>query len=231
MHDVWLTAALSAPGLSASVAGARLCWREVPDAHADQDGSGPASALAAFQADMSVVIVAGLVLGALGDFLLSRPGTTAFVAGMAVFGLGLSGLASVAAAPDRLAPYPWIAVAVPLLALSTERWLAPHTGALRWPVRGYVGADRRDGCVRVHPSPESWPTIGVGLSLPSDLLLSVERFVLKADAHRALVARGLGKLLVRSGADRAWLGRLTRPGRCPRSRPGAKQQVLRGLVL
>lgn len=186
MHDVWLIAALSA-GLSAWY-WARLCWREESWLRTlTKTAPVLLLALAAHRADMSAVIVAGLVLGGLGDFLLSRPGTTAFMAGMAAFGLGH--LAYAAAFLHRTVwPHtPWIAVAVLLLALSTERWLAPHTGALRWPVRGYVVLIAAMGVSASTLSPESWPTlIGVGLFLLSDLLLSVERFVLKADAHRAL---------------------------------------------
>ena len=45
-------------------------------------------ALAGWMLGAPAWIVAGLALGALGDFALARPGTAAFLAGMAAFALG-----------------------------------------------------------------------------------------------------------------------------------------------
>lgn len=135
------------------------------------------------------LIVAGLALGALGDVCLSRPGQGAFLAGMGAFGLGhLAYAASFWGAGGGLAPA-WIA-ALAALALSTELWLAPHTGVLRWPVRAYVVVI---GFMAVAASGMglSLSLAGAVLFLSSDLLLSLDLFVLPASAPR----RGLRRLL------------------------------------
>ena len=82
----------------------------------------------------------GLALGALGDSALSRRGQAAFLAGMAAFALGHLAYAAAfwgrAMSMQALAYWPF-AVLLALL-ISTEFWLAPRTGDLRWPVRAYV---------------------------------------------------------------------------------------------
>src|SRR5690606_29686032 len=83
------------------------------------------------------LVAVGLALGALGDLFLSRPGTRAFLAGMAAFAAGHLAYAAEFLVPGAGPPL-LPAAALLVLALSTEAWLAPRTGALRWPVRGYV---------------------------------------------------------------------------------------------
>ena len=72
--------------------------------------------------------------------------------------------------------------ALPLLALglSTEWWLAPHAGALRWPVRGYVVviiAMAIAALTRGVSVPMM--TAGAALFVLSDLMLAMDLFVLK----------------------------------------------------
>ncbi len=86
------------------------------------------------------LLVVALVFSALGDLALSREGRAAFLYGLAAFALahlvyvllfaGLSGRGVI----DAIAARPLPALAMLALALSTELWLAPHVGALRWPV-------------------------------------------------------------------------------------------------
>ncbi|MFO1175972.1 MAG: lysoplasmalogenase [Paracoccaceae bacterium] len=126
------------------------------------------------------LIVAGLFLGAAGDFCLSRSGDRWFLAGMAAFGAGH--LAYVLALWHGLPG--WVALAaVVALALSTEAWLIPRTGALRGPVRAYVllisaMALAALGLGRTAPL----IVAGAGLFLGSDMLLALDRFVLGPSA-------------------------------------------------
>lgn len=123
--------------------------------------------------------VAGLALGAIGDGLLSRPSEHAFLAGMAAFVAGH--LAYVAAFQTLGAAWP---PAIPLvvfllLALSTELWLAPHTGALRWPVRGYVLVITAMGLAAFAlPPGYEIARLGVLAFVLSDLILALDLFVL-----------------------------------------------------
>ena len=133
----------------------------------------------------------GLSLGAVGDWCLAHPGQKggqgAFLAGMAGFGAGHLAYAGGLLARssdvglDGLSA-PEIAAALVLAGLvaSTEGWLAPRTGALRWPVRAYVGLIGLMGLVLVllpaHPG-QSWLRLGGGLFILSDLLLALRLFV------------------------------------------------------
>ncbi|SPH16770.1 hypothetical protein DEA8626_00281 [Defluviimonas aquaemixtae] len=141
------------------------------------------------------MVVAGLALGALGDFFLSRPGNQAFMAGMAAFAAGHLAYAGafLAVGADALPVLP--ALLLLALALSTEVWLAPHTGALRWPVRGYVVVITLMAYTALSISADVSGAViaiaGAGLFILSDLLLALETFVVAAPDTR----RGLARLL------------------------------------
>ncbi|WP_323041267.1 lysoplasmalogenase [Gemmobacter sp.] len=147
-------------------------------------------------------VVAGLALGAAGDFALSRPGTRWFLAGMGAFALGH--LAYVAAFLGSFGPISapgamgW-AIIAPLLALvlSTEVWLAPHTGALRWPVRGYglvIGAMAVAAVLLPTGAGQAAMRAGAALFLASDLILAVRMFRLTDAAAQGLAGRLLWPL-------------------------------------
>lgn len=117
-------------------------------------------------------IVLGLVLGALGDFWLSRPGEAAFLAGMGAFAAGH--LAYAAGFGLRRPPL-WVLMGLAALAASTELWLAPHTGALLWPVRAYVLVIcAMAALAAAHPSRLLWA--GAASFVASDLMLAVALF-------------------------------------------------------
>lgn len=129
-------------------------------------------------------VTLGLALGAAGDFALSRPGERAFLAGMAAFAAGhlayawvflMSGVGDVVLVP---------AIVVVAVALSTERWLAPRTGALRWPVRGYVLviAAMMLSALTL-PGQALMVIAGAALFMLSDLLLALEMFVRKTPSR------------------------------------------------
>lgn len=101
-------------------------------------------ALSAWVAEGPVFLVAALIFSALGDLALSRDGRSALLYGLAAFALAhilyilLFLGQSQAALWDAFALSPLPAILMVALALSTEIWLATHTGKLRWPVTAYV---------------------------------------------------------------------------------------------
>lgn len=148
-------------------------------------------ALAALAAGAPGPVALGLALGALGDLFLSRPGTRAFLAGMAAFAAG-----HLAYAAEFLAPGGWPpllpAAGLLVLALSTEAWLAPRTGALRWPVRGYVAVITLMAFAALTlPEGRGLALAGALLFLLSDLLLALDLFVLAEGPLKQVTARAL----------------------------------------
>lgn len=158
-------------------------------------GSVLALALAGVAAGAPGLVVAGLALGAAGDFFLSRPGTRAFLAGMAAFAAGhlAYGAAFLAAAGPPLGAAPLLpALILVALALSTEVWLAPRTGALRWPVRGYVAVITLMALAALALPAPRWPALlGALLFLVSDLLLALDLFVLPDGRLKRAIGRAL----------------------------------------
>lgn len=139
-------------------------------------GSVAGLALAGAMAGAPGLIVAGLALGSLGDFALSRPGRAAFPAGMAAFGAGhLAYVAALMGMAGGAWPPLWAVALFGALAASTELWLAPHTGALRWPVRGYVAVIAAMGMAAA-ALPFGPLVVGAGLFIASDLLLAIHTF-------------------------------------------------------
>lgn len=125
----------------------------------------------------------GLWACAAGDFLLARDGERGLMAGIGAFALGhvlyVAGFIQLFA-PDFFATPVSIIVpiALVLLGLSTEKWLQPHTGELKGPVRGYVGLILIMGCVAAQePIPQTTIFWGALAFILSDLLLSVQIFV------------------------------------------------------
>lgn len=146
-----------------------------------------ALALAAPGHAAPALIVAGLAFGAAGDFFLSRPGEKAFLAGMGAFAAGHLAYAAEFWQPDTLPPLVPVAGLL-ALAASTELWLAPHTGALRWPVRAYVAVITLMALAAMTLGPDRQTALlGAVLFVLSDLLLSLDLFVVKTPVlNRAL---------------------------------------------
>lgn len=147
------------------------------------------------------LIPLGLALGALGDLLLALGGIRRFLAGVAAFGLGHLAYAggflwrSGDLGFDGLGIAEVAALAVLLaLLVSTEVWLAPRTGDLRPPVRGYVGLIGLMGVAAVllpaHPG-QTVLRLGAGLFVMSDLMLALQLFVVKSGLWRRRLALAL----------------------------------------
>jgi uncharacterized membrane protein YhhN len=134
------------------------------------------------------MVLAGLALGAIGDLCLSRPGEAAFLAGMAAFAGGHLAYAAFFLDPAGLVGAAIPGLAMVALAASTELWLAPYTGNLRWPVRGYVVVITLMA-IAVLSGGAGRPVAVAGavLFVLSDLLLALEMFVLKGSRSAALL--------------------------------------------
>lgn len=131
-------------------------------------------ALAAYALGGPWILVLALILSAVGDFALSREGEGVFLLGMGAFA---AAHVVYIAMLWPASPVWWIAALVILLALSTEAWLAPNTGDLKWPVRGYVVVITVMAVLATGNA--SWLIlIGALVFMLSDLILSIELFVL-----------------------------------------------------
>lgn len=172
-------------------------WRVSPDAShlrsAIKTGSVACLVLWGVAIGGPVLALVGAGFGALGDWFLSRPGERAFLAGMAAFGIGhLAYAAMFLAAPGGLGDGPgWVVtLAVVAVGLSTEVWLARHTGALLWPVRAYVALI----CLMLWAALGLSPGLAVAgavLFVVSDLLLAVATFVARRPRPRAALSVAL----------------------------------------
>lgn len=162
----------------------------------------------------------GLALGALGDLCLALKGERLFLAGVGAFGLGHLAYAggfllrSGALGFDGVSGAEGLVLAVLLaLLVSTEVWLAPRTGGLRGPVRGYVALIGLMGVAAVLlPDAPGQGVLraGAALFILSDLMLAVEMFVARDPRLRRGLALALwpaywgGQALIAWGALAFW---------------------------
>jgi len=162
----------------------------------------------------------GLALGALGDLCLALKGERLFLAGVGAFGLGHLAYAggfllrSDALGFDGVSGAEGLVLAVLLaLLVSTEVWLAPRTGGLRGPVRGYVALIGLMGVAAVLlPDAPGQGVLraGAALFILSDLMLAVEMFVARDPGLRRGLALALwpaywgGQALIAWGALAFW---------------------------
>ena len=157
----------------------------------------------------------GLALGALGDFALSRRGQAAFLAGMAAFASGHLAYAVAfwgrAMSMQALAYWPFTVLLA--LLISTEFWLAPRTGDLRWPVRGYVVVIGIMAALAMALAPGAGRgvlQIGVCLFVGSDLLLALRLFVVTDPPRQRALSLALwpsywlGQVLILLGSLAYW---------------------------
>lgn len=157
----------------------------------------------------------GLTLGAAGDWFLARPGERSFLIGMAAFGAGHLAYAgyflhrSARIGFDGLDAPEMLTCGVLLaLILSTEVWLTPRTGALRWPVRVYVLLIGLMGLsLLLMPVTPFTGLIQIGgaLFILSDLLLALRLFVVQGAGAKVILslslwpAYWLGQVLIAFG--------------------------------
>ncbi|WP_370229033.1 lysoplasmalogenase family protein [Cognatishimia sp.] len=130
------------------------------------------------------LVIAGLALSLVGDVALSRAGQRAFLIGLigfaaahAVYIVYFFDLAS--GTPPLLA-----AAIIVALAASTELWLRPHTGDLKWAVRLYVVLISLMGLTAISIPARDLASLGALLFIFSDLLLAIQVF--RRDARSKL---------------------------------------------
>lgn len=186
MIPVWAAVAIAVA--TSLVYGAGWCWQGPSVAKSVlKTVATLAVAVAAWAFGAPLLVTAGLVLGAVGDLGLSRPGPRAFLVGMAAFAAGHLAYAGAFVAAGHRWPALLPAVVVIALGLSSELWLAPRTGDLRTPVRAYVAVVTAMALAALTLPGAAWAALlGVGLFLASDLMLAVEVFVLQPPTPRLL---------------------------------------------
>lgn len=146
-------------------------------------------ALIAALSGAPVLLGVGLALSALGDFALSRDGERAFLMGLIAFALAHVCYAALFAMHLGGLSF-WSVVPLVALALSTELWLIPHTGALKAPVRVYVLLICAMSVTALNlPQDYALARVGVVAFLMSDLILSLQLFRMAEGTPRA---RGAG---------------------------------------
>lgn len=182
-------------------------------------GSVLALALEGLGGPAPLMILAGLTLGATGDYFLSRPGQKLFLAGMAAFAAGH--LAYVAAFWMRMADLGVTAPSLPqglalaallLLVLILGLWLSSRAGDLRLPVFAYamvIGLMAASAVLLPHGPGVTTLQAGVALFLLSDTLLALRLFIAPAKARWPLdlavwPTYWLGQALILAGASLYW---------------------------
>lgn len=153
-------------------------------------------------------ILAGLVLGTVGDLALLGRRNQSFLVGLGAFLLGH--LSYVVACGEVRSPLDWLADAhafslIPILvALVALRWLWPRLGSMRIPVIGYMMAivAMMIGAIAVaHASllpTRTCLVAGAALFFASDLAVARDKFVEASFTNRAwgLPAYYAGQLLI-----------------------------------
>lgn len=150
-------------------------------------------ALVAWLAGGPVALVLGLVLGAVGDFWLSRDGEMAFLFGLLSFALGHIAYVILLLQFDAAAEVTVWTVAMLAFAAGMALYLWPHAGALRGPVLGYVVVIGVMGVLAIGlPEALRWGTIAALVFVVSDAILSIEVFVVPEGAKiRQITSRAV----------------------------------------
>lgn len=130
-----------------------------------------------------LLLVAGLILGALGDFWLSREGDRAFLIGLVSFALGHLAYIGLLWQFGAVLQSNVYSIAIVLLACGMAVILWPRAGGLRVPVTGYVTIIAVMG-VLAFGLPQAWwlGAIAALSFVVSDAILACELFVLSKSA-------------------------------------------------
>ena len=142
----------------------------------------PAFAFAAAVSFGQPMVIGALLLSAVGDIALSRDGDRPFLIGLISFALAhLAYIAHFLMISGGWAGGPiWAVAAIIVFAASTELWLAPHTGDMRWPVRIYVLLISGMGLTALGLPGLPLAVIGAFAFMASDTILSLQLFRMSA---------------------------------------------------
>jgi uncharacterized membrane protein YhhN len=148
-------------------------------------------ALIAARGEAPSMLILAFCASAAGDLCLSRPGEKPFLIGMGFFAtahvafitvfLTASGLTLWGSAVNQ----PLLTLALILLLISTEFWLAPFAADLKWPLRAYalvIGAMAL--AASGLPAAVNPARIGAAMFVLSDLLIAVQMFRLNPSGWR-----------------------------------------------
>jgi len=148
-------------------------------------------AVLAFLSDASLLLGAGLLLCAVGDYCLSREGERAFMAGVGAFAAGhLAYTALFLTVPGsefaRLVQMPGLLVALGLVSLGLVmvRVLAPRAGALKGAVLAYIPIILFMGVAAATLPAQGaliWALPAAMAFIASDVVLAFETFVLREE--------------------------------------------------
>ncbi|WP_165929093.1 lysoplasmalogenase family protein [Shimia isoporae] len=142
----------------------------------------PAFAAASWISFGHPAVTIALLLSAVGDIALSRDGDRPFLIGLIAFAAAhiafIFHFWTLGAGPLE-APLPLI-LAVIVFALSSELWLIPFTGGMRWPVRVYVVLIALMGLTALGLPALPLAIAGAFAFLASDTILSLQLFRMPA---------------------------------------------------
>ena len=148
-------------------------------------------ALIAARAGAPAALTLAFCASSAGDLCLSRPGGRFFLAGMGFFAVAHVAFITVFLTASELtlwgsaADQPVLTLALMLLLLSTEFWLAPFAGDLKLPLRAYalvIGAMAL--AASGLPQGAAPARIGAAMFVLSDLLIAVQMFRLNPAGWR-----------------------------------------------
>ncbi len=180
------------------------------------------------------LITLALLLSACGDFALARRGQRVFLLGLSAFALAhlsyatgfwLRSRAIIASdnTYDKSLHFSGgtvtsgqiaALVALAALLLSTELWLTPRAGALRWPVRCYVlaiGTMAASAILLLDNTGAAMLRLGAALFVASDVLLALRLFIVTDQRWRTRLsltlwpAYWIGQMLIIFGATIYWI--------------------------
>lgn len=125
------------------------------------------------------LVIGALLLSAIGDVALSRRGERAFLIGLISFALAHVLYVLHFLSLSQGLSWSVGVVAIALFALSTEIWLAPHTGEMRLAVRIYVLLISLMGLSALGLSQMPLAVMGAFAFMASDSILAVQIFRMK----------------------------------------------------
>ncbi|RBP90346.1 putative membrane protein YhhN [Rhodobacter sp. 140A] len=135
-------------------------------------------AVIALRAGAPVLLSLGLLLGALGDFCLSRPGRGMFLAGMAGFAAGHLAYLALVLGLGAGPPPPLPALALLIGGVVAALWIAPRAEGMVAPVRGYIAVIAAMTLAALGLRGAPLLVSGALVFVASDFVLALQRFVL-----------------------------------------------------